>query len=418
MLQSEGSNAIGKRHLAKRAVHTGVSKRHGEIERLEGIPRRTGHGLGDRKIAVCGRPFAIQRRIHIQRRAIAIPQRTLFVRVPAVKGISLMGALLVFGRIRRANADIIIRRGRHIGRVIRADPLIMNTNGRHIGHPIGLSRRLALANDQSLRHLPARGKNAVCIRLRRCIHAACVIRIINKLCANFRPFNRAVFAVNLDRLCSACARIRGNYIDIATFFGDGAAFFQVDVVICADHGIISQIECRTNINAVAFGRTSVFFGKGVVIVLDDASGHCIGSTKDTAACVCSIVFNGAACLLNGRARPQTDAAARRGFVFGNLAFGNCYIRSSIQEDTTAIILGAVFGNLTALDVYHTITKECGNRAAAAFCNLISGNRAAVDIDGNFFPFLRIGEHASAVVKSRVPRNCSTVHFKRSGCRFK
>ena len=329
-----------------------------------------------------------------------------------------MGILLAFGRVRRAGADIIIRRGRHIGRVIRADPLIMNTNGRYIGHPIGLSRRLAPANDQSLRHLPARGKNAVCIRLRRRIHAACVICIINKLCANFRPFNRAVFAVNLDRLCSACARIRGNHIDIAPLFGDRAAFFQVDVVICADHGIISQIECRTDINAIAFGRASVFFGKGVVVVLDDASGHCIGSTKDTAACVCSIVFNGAACLLNGRAIPQTDAAAHRGFVFGNHAIGNHYIRCSMQEDTTAIFLDAVFGKRTALDVYLTITKECGNRAAAAFGNLISRNRAAVDIDGNFFPLLRKGEHASAVVKGCVSGNCSAIHFKRSGCRFK
>ena len=209
-----------------------------------------------------------------------------------------MGVLLLVGSIRRSSADIFILRRCHIRRVICADPLILNFDSRYIGHPVSLSCRLALSNDQTLLHLPTWNENAVFIRLCRRSHATGTIRIINKLCSDFRFFNRAVLTMNLDRFRSACPRIGGNHIDIATLFCHRATFFQINIIICADHGIITKIEGSTYINAVTSCRKPRFLGQRVVVVLDNASCHGIGTTADATAYICNIVFNGTVGLFN------------------------------------------------------------------------------------------------------------------------
>ena len=247
----------------------------------------------------CNRPLAIQGGIRIQNRTVCIRKRTLFIRVPAVKDIALIGVLLYLRRIGRSVTDIVVRRGGYIGRIICADPLILDLDSRYIGHPIGLSCLFALSNNQTLRHFPARNENAICICLRSCSLAICVSCIMNELRTDdIRFFNRYIFTVNLDRIHSACPRIRRDHIDIPAFLGSTAALYQIDIIICADYGIISQIEGSTYINAVTSGRKPRFLGQRVVVVLDNASCHGIGTTADATAYICNIVFNGTVGLFN------------------------------------------------------------------------------------------------------------------------
>ena len=247
----------------------------------------------------CNRPLTIQGGIRIQNRTVCIRKRTLLIRVPAVKDIALIGVLLYLRCIGRSVTDIVVRRGRYIGRIVCADPLILNFDSRYIGHPVGLSCFLALPNDQTLWHFPARNENAICIRLRSCSRAICVSCIMNELRTDdIRFFNRYIFTVNLDRFRSACPRIRRNHINIPAFLGSTAALYQIDIIICTDYGIIPQIEGSTYINTIALSRKPRFIGQRVVVVLDNASCHGIGTTADTTAYICNIVFNGTVGLFN------------------------------------------------------------------------------------------------------------------------
>ena len=253
-----------------------------------------------------------------------------------------MGILLCFCRICSADTDIIICRGCYIGGIICADPLILDLDSRYIGHPVGLSCRLALSNDQTLRHFPARDENAVLVRLCCRSVTARVRRITNKLRTDFGIFHRAIFTVDLNRFSGACARIRGDHIDITAFLGNRVARCQIDIVIRADLSIISQIEGSSYKNTVTFGSTSSCLSQRVVVVLDDAACHGISTTVDTAAYICNIVFNRAAGLFHFRASEQAyTAATPKGFIFGNRTAGNRYIRCLIQKDTATELIRAI-----------------------------------------------------------------------------
>ena len=121
---------------------------------------------------------------------------------------------------------------------------------RYIGHPIRLSCRLALSNDQTLRHFPARDENTVCIRLCCRSLTARVRRITNKLRTDFGILHRAIFTVNLNRFSGACARVWGDYIDITAFLGNRVARCQIDIVIRANLSIIPKIEGGSYKNTV------------------------------------------------------------------------------------------------------------------------------------------------------------------------
>ena len=340
MLKGNHSGTIIKRHITVGSADRTI-QRYGKGEFLFGITGISGYSLGDHQIAACYCPLAIQNGIRIQNRTVRIQKRTLFIRVPAIKNIALMSVLLYLRRIGRSVTDIVIRRGCYIGRIICAHPLILDLDSRHIGHPVGLSCLLALPNDQILRYFPARYENTVLIgRLCRSF-TACVRRITNKLRTNFGILYRAILAVDLNRFRSACARIRRDYIDIPPFLGNTAALYQVDIIVRADHSIISQIESSTYINTVTFGCTSICLSQGVVVVLDNASCHGIGTTADATAYICNIVFNGTVGLFNRGCGPQVYATTLRGLVFGNRTAGNRYIRCIIQENTATIILSAI-----------------------------------------------------------------------------
>ena len=250
VLQNEGCDSIGKSHFTKCAVDAGITERHGEVERLGGISVVSGYGLGNGQIAVRSLPATVKNRIRIQNRTVHIRHCTCGIRVPAIKGISLVGILLCFRRICSASTNIIIRRGCYIGGVIRADPLILDFNSRYVGHPVGLSCRLALSNGQTLRHFPARDENTVRIGRRRRSFTACVRRITNKLRTDFGILYRAILAVDLNRFYGACARIRGDHIDITAFFWDTCSLYQVDVIVRADLSIIPKIEGSSYKNTV------------------------------------------------------------------------------------------------------------------------------------------------------------------------
>ena len=121
---------------------------------------------------------------------------------------------------------------------------------RYIGHPIRLSCRLALSNDQTLRHFPARDENTVCIRLCCRSLTARVRRITNKLRTDFGILYRAILAVDLNRFRGACARVWGDYIDITAFLGNRVARCQIDIVIRANLSIIPKIEGGSYKNTV------------------------------------------------------------------------------------------------------------------------------------------------------------------------
>ena len=144
MLQNKGCNPTDKSHLAKHTINLGVSECHGKIERLRCVSGIPGNGLTDAQVSACNRPLAIQGGIRIQNRSVCIRKRTLFIRVPAVKDIALIGVLLYLRRIGRSVTDIVVRRGCYIGRVICTNPFIMNTNA--CNRPLAIQGGIRIQN--------------------------------------------------------------------------------------------------------------------------------------------------------------------------------------------------------------------------------------------------------------------------------